>query len=147
MTTVAPDIPEAPQLENGRIVAITGPVIDVEFPPHALPEINTAVEVRLVVDGNEVLITAEVAQQIGEGRARCICLKPTDGLARGATVVNTGRGITVPVGDAVLGHVFNVIGERLDPGEMGEPDAWWEIHRPAPDSTRSSRGDRCSRPA
>ena len=96
-------------------------------------EINTAVEVKLVVDGNEILITAEVAQQIGEGRARCICLKPTDGLARGATVVNTGRGITVPVGDAVLGHVFNVIGERLDAGEMGEPDAWWEIHRPAPE--------------
>ncbi len=133
MTTVAPDIPEAKQLENGRIVAIAGPVIDVEFPPHALPEINTAVEVKLVVDGTEVLITAEVAQQIGEGRARCICLKPTDGLARGATVVNTGRGITVPVGDAVLGHVFNVIGERLDAGEMGEPDAWWEIHRPAPE--------------
>src|ERR1039458_4741626 len=94
MTTVAPDIPEAKQLENGRIVAIAGPVIDVEFPPHSLPEINTAVEVKLVVDGNEILITAEVAQQIGEGRARCICLKPTDGLARGATVVNTGRGIT-----------------------------------------------------
>ena len=64
---------------------------------------------------------------------RCICLKPTDGLARGVTVTNTGSGITVPVGDAVLGHVFNVIGERLDAGEMGEPDAWWEIHRPAPD--------------
>jgi len=133
MTTVAPVIPAAQHLENGRIVAIAGPVIDVEFPPNALPEINTALEVKLVVDGNEVLITAEVAQQIGEGRARCICLKPTDGLARGATVVNTGRGITVPVGDAVLGHVFNVIGERLDGGEMGEPDAWWEIHRPAPE--------------
>ena len=92
-----------------------------------------ALEVSLVVDGAEVLITAEVAQQIGEGRVRCICLKPTDGLARGASVTNTGRGITVPVGDAVLGHVFNVIGQRLDAGEMGEPDAWWEIHRPAPD--------------
>jgi F-type H+-transporting ATPase subunit beta len=62
MTSVAPEVPEAPQLENGRIVAITGPVIDVEFPPHALPEINTAVEVRLVVDGNEVLITAEAGR-------------------------------------------------------------------------------------
>jgi len=132
MTTLAPHDEETQHLENGRIVAIAGPVIDVEFPPHALPEINTAVEVRLVVDEKEVVITAEVAQQIGEGRVRCVCLKPTDGLARGATVVNTGRGITVPVGDAVLGHVFNVIGETLDAGEMGEPDAWWEIHRPAP---------------
>ena len=147
MTTVAPDVPEARHLEDGRIVAIAGPVIDVEFPPHALPEINTAVEVKLVVDGNEVLITAEVAQQIGEGRACCICLKPTDGLARGATVVNTGRGITVPVGDAVLGHVFNVIGERLDAGEMDEPDAWWRSIARLLSSTRSSRGDRCSRQA
>ncbi len=133
MTTVATDASEAQHLENGRIVAIAGPVIDVEFPPHSLPEINTAIQVKLVVDDKEILITAEVAQQIGEGRVRCICLKPTDGLARGAIVSNTGRGITVPVGDAVLGHVFNVIGERLDKGEMGEPDAWWEIHRPAPD--------------
>jgi len=101
MTTVATEVPEAKRLENGRIVAIAGPVIDVEFPPHALPEINTALQVSLVVDGEEVLITAEVAQQIGEGRVRCICLKPTDGLARGAVVSNTGRGITVPVGDAV----------------------------------------------
>ncbi len=84
MTTVATEVPEAKRLENGRIVAIAGPVIDVEFPPHALPEINTALQVSLVVDGEEVLITAEVAQQIGEGRVRCICLKPTDGLARGA---------------------------------------------------------------
>ena len=132
MTALAPDATETRHLEHGRIVAIAGPVIDVEFPPHALPEINTAVQVSLVVDETEVVITAEVAQQIGEGRVRCICLKPTDGLAHGATVINTGRGITVPVGDAVLGHVFNVIGETLDAGAMGEPDAWWEIHRPAP---------------
>ena len=78
---------------------------------------------------------AEVAQQIGEGRARAICLKPTDGLTRGAPVRNTGRGITMPVGDAVLGHVWNVIGEPLD--TKGEPvegiEERWEIHRPAPD--------------
>jgi F-type H+-transporting ATPase subunit beta len=75
-----------------------------------------------------------VAQQIGEGRVRAICLKPTDGLRRGAPVHNTGRGISMPVGDAVLGHVFNVIGEPLD--THGEPvegiDEWWEIHREAP---------------
>ncbi|HVA03385.1 MAG TPA: F0F1 ATP synthase subunit beta, partial [Acidimicrobiales bacterium] len=117
---------------DGRVVAIAGPVVDVEFPPHALPEINTAVQIQLVVDGVDTVITAEVAQQIGEGRVRCICLKPTDGLSRGAVVRNTGRGITVPVGDAVLGHVFNVIGEPLDTDQIGEPDAYWEIHRPAP---------------
>ncbi|HWD25429.1 MAG TPA: F0F1 ATP synthase subunit beta, partial [Acidimicrobiales bacterium] len=102
---------EETALENGRVVVITGPVVDVEFPPHALPEINTALEVELVFEGVTSIITAEVAQQLGDGRVRCICLKPTDGLTRGAVVRNLGRGITVPVGDAVLGHVFNVIGE------------------------------------
>ncbi len=125
--------PEQPQRnEDGRVVAIAGPVIDVEFPPHALPEINIALEVDLEVDGQPETITAEVAQQIGEGRVRCICLKPTDGLERGAVVRNTGRGITVPVGDAVLGHVFNVIGQPLDTDDIGPVDDYWEIHRDPP---------------
>ena len=75
---------------------------------------------------------AEVAQQIGDGRVRCICLQPTDGLTRGAAVRNLGRGITVPVGDAVLGHVFNVLGQPLDTDAIGEVEDHWEIHRPAP---------------
>src|SRR3984957_14069038 len=75
---------------------------------------------------------AEVAQQIGEGRVRCVCLKPTDGLRRGTAVTNLGHGITVPVGDATLGHVFNVNGVPLDTDQIGEPDDYWEIHRPAP---------------
>jgi F-type H+/Na+-transporting ATPase subunit beta len=118
--------------ENGRVVSIAGPVVDVEFPPHALPEINTALEIGLELEGHSVVITAEVAQQIGEGRVRCICLKPTDGLERGAVVRNTGRGITVPVGDNVLGHVFNVIGEPLDTDNIGEVADHWEIHRDPP---------------
>ena len=118
--------------EDGRVVAITGPVIDVEFPPHALPEIDTALQVEVELEGEKTVITAEVAQQIGEGRVRCICLKPTDGLVRGTRVVNTGRGITVPVGDAVLGHVFNVIGEPLDTADIGEVADRWEIHRDPP---------------
>ena len=76
---------------------------------------------------------AEVAQQIGDGRVRCICLKATDGLTRGAEVRNLGRGLQVPVGDAVLGHVFNVLGEPLDTDCIGEVEDRWEIHRPAPD--------------
>jgi F-type H+-transporting ATPase subunit beta len=120
------------RLENGRVVAITGPVIDVEFPPHALPEINTAVETDITVDEKTFTITAEVAQQIGEGRVRCICLQPTDGLVRGAPVRNTGAGITVPVGDAVLGHVFNVLGQPIDTDDIGEPEDRWEIHREPP---------------
>ncbi|MBV8462496.1 MAG: F0F1 ATP synthase subunit beta, partial [Acidimicrobiales bacterium] len=120
-------------LAPGRIVAIAGPVIDVEFPPHALPEINHAVEVDALVDGKTETIVAEVAQQIGDGRVRCICLRPTDGLGRGAEVRNPGHGIRVPVGDAVLGHVFNVLGQPLDTDSIGKADDYWEIHRPAPD--------------
>ncbi|MCL4414260.1 MAG: F0F1 ATP synthase subunit beta, partial [Actinobacteria bacterium] len=121
-----------PALADGRVVAIAGPVVDVEFPPHALPEINTAVEMDLDLDGKLVTVVAEVAQQIGDGRVRAVCLKATDGLTRGAVVRNTGRGLTVPVGDGVLGHVFNLLGEPLDTGEIGGVDDRWEIHRNAP---------------
>jgi F-type H+-transporting ATPase subunit beta len=125
--------PEKQALENGRVVAITGPVVDVEFPPHALPEINHAVEMDLELDGSKITVTGEVAQQIGEGRVRCVCMQPTDGLLRGTPVRNTGRGISVPVGDVVLGHVFNVLGEPLDTQDIGEVKERWEIHRNAPD--------------
>ena len=132
MTTTAPEPTTAEALATGRVVAIAGPVIDVEFPPHALPEINTAVEVDVLLDADTITITAEVAQQIGDGRVRCICLKATDGLTRGSVVRNLGHGLQVPVGDAVLGHVFNVLGEPLDTASIGEVEDHWEIHRPAP---------------
>ena len=124
--------PEKTTLETGRVVAIAGPVVDVEFPPHALPEINHAVEMDLVLDGETITVTGEVAQQIGEGRVRCVCMKPTDGLVRGTVVRNTGRGISVPVGDAVLGHVFNVLGQPLDTNDIGPIEERWDIHRNPP---------------
>ena len=134
MTTTAPVAPTSGEhlIEEGRVVAIAGPVIDVEFPPHTLPEINHAVEFEVELDGKTNVITAEVAQQIGEGRVRCICMQPTDGLVRGAPVHNLGKGISVPVGNAVLGHVFNVLGQPLDTDTIGEVDDHWEIHRNAP---------------
>ncbi|MBW3548745.1 MAG: F0F1 ATP synthase subunit beta, partial [Actinobacteria bacterium] len=89
-------------MKEGRVVAIGGPVVDVEFPPGALPEINHAVEMTLSLEGNEIVVTAEVAQQIGDNQVRALCLKPTDGLVRGTKVRNLGRGISVPVGDQVL---------------------------------------------
>ncbi len=130
MSTVA-DM--AIKTEDGRVVAIAGPVVDVEFPPEFIPEINMAVEMDLEVDGDMVTIIAEVAQQIGEGRVRCVCLKPTDGLRRGTVVRNTGKGISVPVGSGVLGHVFNVTGKPLDVDKIdaGIEDTW-QIHREAP---------------
>ncbi len=124
---------EAPTLKQGKVVSIAGPVIDVEFPSDSLPEINTALSFEVVVEGESSTIMAEVAQQIGHGRVRAIALKPTDGLTRGTAVTNTGAGIVVPVGDATLGHVWNVIGEPLDvPAESVEIKERWPIHRPAP---------------
>nr|WP_262323568.1 F0F1 ATP synthase subunit beta [Acidiferrimicrobium sp. IK] len=131
MTTI-----ESPQteLKDGRIVAIVGPVVDIEFPPDQLPEVNMAVTFETKVEDKTITITAEVAQQIGRDRVRAIALKPTDGLRRGAVVKNTGRGISVPVGRATLGHVFNVIGEPLDTrGEAIEGiEERWDIHREPP---------------
>jgi len=123
----------AKELKDGRVVAIAGPVVDVEFPPDSLPEINHAIEMTLSVGGGDVVVLAEVAQQIGDNRVRAICLKPTDGLTRGTVVRNTGRGLSVPVGDQVLGHIFNVWGDPLDVESIGEIKDRWDIHRPAPD--------------
>ena len=121
------------KLKEGRVVAIAGPVVDIEFPHDAIPEINHAVQMTIDVGGESVVVTAEVAQQLGQGRVRAVCLKPTDGLTRGAVVVNTGRGITVPVGDGVLGHIFNVIGEPLDVDASVVADLErWDIHRDPP---------------
>ena len=121
------------ELKDGRVVGIAGPVIDVEFPRGALPEINTALEFHVTVDGKKLPVLAEVAQQLGQSRVRAVCMKPTDGLTRGTPVRNTGRGIAVPVGDKVLGHVWNVWGEALD-AEAGYADSLerWDIHRSAP---------------
>ena len=85
--------------KDGRVVAIAGPVVDVEFPADAVPAINTALEMTVTVDGDAVAVRAEVAQQIGDARVRAICLKPTDGLVRGMKVTDTGAAITVPVAE------------------------------------------------
>jgi F-type H+-transporting ATPase subunit beta len=122
-----------PQLKDGRIVAIAGPVVDAEFPPGELPEINHAIEFEVVVGGVSDVVTAEVAQHLGHGRVRAVALKPTDGLQRGKTVRQLGRGISVPVGDVTLGHIWNVLGEPLDvPADQLDITERWEIHRDAP---------------
>ena len=123
---------EATELKDGRIVGIAGPVIDVEFPRGHLPEINTALELDVTMDGESTKIVAETAQQIGDSRVRAICLRATDGLTRGAPVRNLGHGIQMPVGDGVLGHVFNVIGQSLDTDTVDGIDDHWPIHRDAP---------------
>jgi F-type H+-transporting ATPase subunit beta len=117
---------------TGRILTITGPVIDVEFPPDGLPEIGNALTVERTIDKQTDTIVAEVSQHIGHSVVKAICMKATDGLVRGAVVTNTGSPITVPVGPATLGHVFNVLGEPLDGYEVPEGTKRWPIHRLPP---------------
>jgi F-type H+-transporting ATPase subunit beta len=98
MTTTAEPGTDLPSndLKDGRVVAIAGPVVDIEFPLDALPEINTALEMDVELEGETITITAEVAQQIGDSRVRAICLKPTDGLPRGAAAASPCPWVTAP---------------------------------------------------
>ncbi|HUH07744.1 MAG TPA: F0F1 ATP synthase subunit beta [Egibacteraceae bacterium] len=123
----------AEQLSDGRILSVVGPVIDVEFPPNALPEINFALKFDRRVDGGAQTLTAEVAQHIGDRVVRAIVMQPTDGVTRGTAVRNTGAPISVPVGPGILGHLYNVLGEPLDvdPDKIS-PEAYWPIHRDPP---------------
>jgi len=118
---------------DGRIVRVTGPVVDVEFPPGDLPDINNALTFEREVDGVAVTLTAEVAQHIGDRRVRAVCMQPTDGVVRGAPVSDTGGPITVPVGPGTLGHIYNVLGEPLDvAADTIKADTRWPIHRQPP---------------
>src|SRR3989441_4446504 len=119
------------QKVTGRVVRVIGPVVDVDFPPDRLPEINTALEVERTLDGETSTIVCEVAQHIGDSTVRAIAMRPTDGLVRGAPVADTGGPIRVPVGQQVLGHVYNVLGRPLDTDHV-EADDYWPIHRPPP---------------
>jgi F-type H+-transporting ATPase subunit beta len=118
---------------NGRVVRVIGPVVDVEFPPDALPEINTALTIDVELGDETTTITCEVAQHLGDSIVRTVALKPTDGMVRGAEVVNTGAPISVPVGSGVLGHVYNVLGEPLDTDASNiQVSERWPIHRDPP---------------
>ncbi|MDY5482947.1 MAG: F0F1 ATP synthase subunit beta [Clostridium sp.] len=112
----------------GKIVQVTGPVLDIRFAEGELPALLNAIEIER--DGCRLV--TEVAQQIGDDMVRCIAMSSTDGLIRGMDAVDTGGPITIPVGDACLGRVFNLLGEPVD--EMPAPKAQerWSIHRPAP---------------
>jgi F-type H+-transporting ATPase subunit beta len=118
---------------EGRILSVIGPVIDAEFPPGELPEINDALRFDVELGGERQTLTAEVAQHIGDREIRAVMMAPADGVTRGTAVKGTGGPITVPVGSGTLGHVYNVTGEPLDT-DFSEisPDAHWPIHRDPP---------------
>ncbi len=113
-------------MSSGNIVQIIGAVVDVEFPRDAVPNVYDA----LVV--SDVNLTLEVQQQIGDGVVRTIAMGTTDGLRRGLSVVNTGKGIQVPVGRATLGRIMDVLGNPVDEAGPIEAEERWVIHRDAP---------------
>ncbi|MDQ3956431.1 MAG: F0F1 ATP synthase subunit beta [Actinomycetota bacterium] len=117
---------------EGRVLTVTGPVVEVEFPPDALPEIGYALTFERTIQDDTDTITAEVSQHIGENTVKAVCMKATDGVTRGTKVLNTGAPITVPVGKATLGHVYNVLGESVDGSEVPDDVERWPIHRQPP---------------
>jgi F-type H+/Na+-transporting ATPase subunit beta len=118
---------------TGRVARVIGPVVDVEFPAEAMPEIYYALHVDVTIGDTTRTLTLEVEQHIGDNMVRAISLQPTDGLVRGAEVTSTGAPIEVPVGDVTKGHVFNALGEPLDvPRSSLDVTERWPIHRPAP---------------
>ncbi|MFI9647423.1 F0F1 ATP synthase subunit beta [Streptomyces sp. NPDC052040] len=119
---------------TGRVARVIGPVVDVEFPVDAMPDIYNALHVEVsdpANAGEKKTLTLEVAQHLGDGLVRTISMQPTDGLVRQASVVDTGDGITVPVGDFTKGKVFNTLGEVLNVDEKYDGERW-SIHRKAP---------------
>ena len=119
----------------GKITQIIGAVLDIRFTEGNLPEIYDAIKIRRK---NGEILVVEVAQHLGDDTVRCIAMGPTDGLVRGMEAESTGAPITVPVGEATLGRMFNVLGEPIDEKEPPTDVDYYPIHRPAPDFAEQS---------
>ena len=115
-------------MAKGKVVQVIGTVVDVEFPPGQLPDLYNGLVVK---NGDENLVL-EVEQHMGNNWVRCLALGPTEGLSRGSAVEDSGTGVSVPVGEATLGRMFNVTGDALDNLGPVESEDRWEIHRPPP---------------
>lgn len=116
---------------QGFISQVMGPVVDVDFDDY-LPQINEAIEVIYEVENNKIRLILEVAAHLGDGRVRTIAMDMTDGLTRGTKAVSLGAPISVPVGEKVLGRIFNVVGDLIDNGKDEAYDVRWPIHRDPP---------------
>ncbi len=126
---------DATSTRRGKILQIIGPVVDCEFPSEELPAINTALKITDPTQDTDLVI--EVAQHLGDQTVRTVSMAPTDGLRRGMEVIDTGQPITVPVGEGVLGRVFDLLGAPIDSPrgtqpEPVHPDRWDPIHRLPP---------------
>jgi F-type H+-transporting ATPase subunit beta len=127
--------------QTGKILQVMGPVVDVEFPPGELPEVNTALRTtNPEIDDRPDNLVVEVAQHLGENTVRCIAMDGTDGLMRGQPVTDTGAPIKVPVGPGTLGRIMNVIGEPVDERGPIEATMYNPIHRPAPSYVDQATG-------
>jgi len=115
-------------MAKGKVVQVIGTVVDIEFPPDELPALYNAVEIP--VDGGKIVLEAQ--EHVGNNWVRCLALSPTDGLQRGAEAMDTGVVLSVPVGKATLGRLFNVMGEPIDNLGSVETEEHWPIHRPPP---------------
>jgi F-type H+-transporting ATPase subunit beta len=124
--------PEQQKAGTGRIARVLGPVVDVEFPRDAVPDLFNALTFEVTLDGDTKLLTLEVAQHLGDNQVRTIAMQPTDGVVRGQEVTDTGHSISVPVGDLVKGHVFNALGDCLDEPGYADDAERWSIHRDPP---------------
>ena len=118
---------------NGKIVQVIGAVVDAAFPQDSVPEIFDAITIAYQIDGVEKNLTLEVQQHLGEGLVRAVAMTSTDGLVRGMEVVGTGAPISVPVGEAVLGRIFNVTGDTVDEKGPVGTDERRSIHRQPPE--------------
>ena len=112
----------------GKVIQVTGPVLDIRFKEGELPDLHNAIEIMI----EDRRLIAEVAQQVGDDVVRCVAMSSTDGLVRGADATDTGSPITVPVGDECLGRIFNLLGDPVDNGPDPGAKERWPIHRPAP---------------
>jgi F-type H+/Na+-transporting ATPase subunit beta len=130
MATIA-----APSTNVGRIVQVIGPVLDVEFESENLPELYNALELRTkTATGESIRVVAEVQQHIGRNQVRAVAMSTTDGVERGMEVLDTGAAISVPVGEAALGRILNVLGDPIDNGApIPAGTERWPIHRKRPD--------------
>jgi F-type H+-transporting ATPase subunit beta len=115
-------------MAKGKVAQVIGTVVDIEFPPDELPALNNAIEIPL--KGDKIIL--ETQQHVGNNWVRCLAMSPTDGLERGAEAIDTGAPLSVPVGPATLGRLFNVLGEPLDDLGPVEAEEQWPIHRPPP---------------
>ena len=121
-------------MAKGKVVQVIGPVVDIEFPAGELPEILNAITIKGKAGEVDIDLVVEVMQHLGDSVTRCIAMSSTDGLTRGMEAEDTGKPISVPVGEGTLGRIFNVLGQTVDkdPAPVKAAD-YWPIHRPAPE--------------